>query len=83
MDICVLKYWLEVIAAILAFAAAVWWFAAAWAGRGSFMNTPIGHIDRIQWRQALRNAIAASCAGLAAIIQLYVIWQMPVCRAFG
>jgi hypothetical protein len=83
MDICGFKHLLEVVSVILAFAAAAWWFAAAWTGHASFLNTPMDELDRSLRRQARCNAIAAFCAAWAAIIQLVVLTEMPVCRAFA
>jgi hypothetical protein len=83
MDICGFKHLLEILSVILAIAAAAWWFAAAWVGRASFLNTAIGDIDRILRRQSQFNAIAAFCAACAAITQLVVLLEMPVCRAFA
>jgi hypothetical protein len=83
MEICDVKHLLEVSTAVLAFIAAVSWFLAAWAGWFSYVHTPIGLIERyVRW-QALFNAIAAMCAGAAALMQLTVSAYMPVCRAFG
>jgi hypothetical protein len=82
MGICDLKHWLEILGAVLALGAAGWWFAAAWAGRGSFMNTPFADLERNQRRAFQFNAIAAFCAGCAAVAALVVLY-MPLCRAFG
>jgi hypothetical protein len=62
--------------------AAGFWFWASWVGRGSFLNTPLMHLDRTMTLQARYNAIAAFCAGLSAVLQLIVL-KMPVCRAFA
>lgn len=83
MNICDLKHGLEILSAVLAFMAAASWFVAAWAGRGSFTNTPIGDLDRSFRRQAKFNAIAAFSAGCAAILQYVVVTHMPICRAFA
>jgi hypothetical protein len=83
MTICHLKFLLEVLSAILALSAAVWWFAASWIARGSFLRTVIAEFDRVQQFQARYNAIAAACAGVAAILQIIVTAFMPVCRAFA
>jgi hypothetical protein len=83
MDICGFKHLLEILSVILAIAAAAWWFAAAWVGRASFLNTKIDDFDRILRRQSQFNAIAALCAACAAIAQLVVLLGMPVCRAFA
>jgi hypothetical protein len=80
MSICDLKHTFEVLAALGALAAASWWFAAAWVTRGA---STYANIDRIQRRQAIYNGIAASCAGIAAILQLVTTAFMPVCRAFS
>ncbi len=82
MSVCDLKTALEWIGAVLAIGAAAFWFRASWIGRGSFLNTPMAHLDRIMTLQARYNAVAAFCAGISAVLQLTVL-QMPVCRAFG
>jgi hypothetical protein len=64
-------------------AAAAFWFYASWISRGTFTKTIIDELDRIFQRQAQCNAIAALCAGLAAMLQIIVVWFMPVCRAFA
>jgi hypothetical protein len=74
---CDAKLACEIASAILAFVAAVFWFYASWIARGTFTQT-----DEIFSGQARNNAIAAFCAGLAAILQI-VTWFMPVCRAFA
>jgi hypothetical protein len=83
MEICDVKRLLEVLTAVLALGAAGWWFAAAWAGWFSYLYTPVGLIERYLKRQAVFNAIAATCAGIAALMQLVVSAYLPVCRAFG
>ena len=82
VTICTLKGVFEVLVPVLSLGAAGWWFAASWIVRGSFLETVIVDFDRKQRLQARYNAIAASCAGLAAILQIAVTY-MPVCRAFG
>ena len=79
---CDAKLACEIASAILAFVAAVFWFYASWIARGTFTQTPIVDLDGIFSGQARNNAIAAFCAGLAAILQI-VTWFMPVCRAFA
>jgi len=80
MTVCSIKDILEVLTAILAIGAAGWWFAAAWVSRGA---PTFENLDRVQHQQAIFNGIAATCAGLAAILQLVTTAFMPVCRAFG
>ena len=82
MTICDVKSACEVLSAAFALGAAGWWFYASWISRGSFLATPLGDLDRILKLQARYNAIAAACAGVAAIFQI-VVTRMPVCRAFG
>jgi hypothetical protein len=82
MNICTVKGAFEVLVALFALGAAGWWFAASWIARGSFLETVIAEFDHIQRLQARYNAIAASCAGVAALLQLGIAY-MPVCRAFG
>jgi hypothetical protein len=76
MIICGAKFSLEIISAVSAFAAAIFWFYASWIG----LNTSI--TDKTTVKQARLNAKAALCAGIAALSQLVVNF-MPVCRAFG
>lgn len=80
--ICQIKAGCEILSAVLAFAAAGFWFYASWIGRGTFTATPIANLDRMFTLQARNNAIAAFCTGVASIL-LIAIWFMPVCRAFG
>ncbi len=80
MTICNVKSVLEVLAAILAISAAGWWFSAAWISRGA---PTWENMNRIQRQQAIFNGIAATCAGIAAMLQLVTTAFMPVCRAFG
>jgi hypothetical protein len=82
MDICALKSVFEVLAAVFSIGAAGFWFGAAWASRGSFRDTPMVRLDQAGKQQTLFNGIAASCAGIAALLQLTITW-MPVCRAFA
>jgi hypothetical protein len=78
--VCELKTALEVLTALLAIAAAGWWFAAAWVSR----SPPTwDSLDRVARLQAIFNGIAALCAGVAAILQLITTAFMPVCRAFA
>ncbi len=81
MTICTLKSVFEVLVGLFALGAAGWWFAAAWIGRGSFPKTMIADFDHKQRLQARYNAIAAACAGFAALLLIAVVY-MPVCRAF-
>jgi hypothetical protein len=78
--ICTLKTLMEILTAALALGAAGWWFAAAWVSR---LPPTWADLNRIAKFQAIYNGIAASCAGLAAILQLIITGFMPVCRAFG
>ena len=82
VNICQIKTAFEITSAVLAFFAAAFWFYASWIGRGTFTQTPKAHLDLMFTQQARSNAIAAFCAGLAAVL-LIAIWFMPVCRAFG
>jgi hypothetical protein len=82
MEICDVKTALEWSSAGSAAFAALFWFYASWIGRGSFLNTPMAHLDRIMTLQARYNAVAAFCAGVSAVLQLIVL-RMPVCRAFS
>jgi hypothetical protein len=82
MTTCDLKSVCEFLSAFFAFGAAAFWFYASWISRGSLLSTPLGNLDRIEKLQARCNAIAAACAGLAALLQIAVT-RMPVCRAFG
>jgi hypothetical protein len=68
----------EISSALFAFGAAGSWFYASWISRGSFMRTPLDRLDRHMTLQARYNAIAAACAGLAALLQI-VVTKMPVC----
>lgn len=78
--ICELKTIFEVLAALLAIAAAGWWFGAAWVSR---LPPTWASLDTVARKQAIYNGIAATCAGVAAILQLIITAFMPVCRAFG
>ena len=82
MTICDVKSAFEIVSAVLAFGAATFWFWASWISRGSFLATPLADLDRTLKLQARYNAVAATCAGLAAVLQI-VVTRMPVCRAFG
>ena len=87
MDICTLKSALEVLTPVLALGAAVAWAATAWIGRGTFGQGPMGRetlrsrLDSVLTSQARYHALAATCAFLAAVMQLVVTYFMPVCRA--
>jgi hypothetical protein len=83
MDICAVKKLLEVLTTLFAAGAAGWWFAAAWAGWFPYGSTLSGEIERYMKWQAMFNGIAATCAGIAALMQLAVTAYFPVCRAFG
>ena len=78
--VCEMKTVFEVLTALLAIGAAGWWFAAAWSSRGPLT---MDNMEAIQRKQTIYNGIAATCAGLAAILQLTTTAFMPVCRAFG
>jgi hypothetical protein len=80
MTECGLKTGFEILIALLAISAAGWWFAAAWVSR---LPPTWDSLNRVARQQAICNGIAASCAGLAAILQLITTAFMPVCRAFG
>src|ERR1700730_7349394 len=77
--ICALKTLVEILIPILAIAAAGWWFGAAWVSR---LPPTWESVDRVTRRQAICNGVAATCAGLAALLQL-LLTQFPLCRAFG
>jgi hypothetical protein len=83
MEICDVKKLLEVLIAVFAFSAALFWFLVAWAAWFPYFTTPFELIERYLKWQAIFNGIAAICAAIAAIMQLVVSWYMPVCRAFG
>jgi hypothetical protein len=83
MTICELKHDCEIASAVLAFVAAASWFYASWIGRGSFLNTGITDFDRTLTLQARYNSIAAFCAGVAALLQIWTIGFAPACRAFS
>jgi hypothetical protein len=78
--ICTFKTVMEILTAAFALGAAGWWFAAAWVSRSPPTWENLNRVARLQ---AIYNGIAASCAGLAAILQLIITAFMPVCRAFG
>jgi hypothetical protein len=78
--ICEIKTAFEVLTALLAIAAAGWWFAAAWVSRSAPTWDSLNRVARLQ---ATYNGIAALCAGLAAILQLITTAFTPVCRAFA
>lgn len=80
MTVCTIKSVLEVLTALFAIGAAGWWFAAAWVSR---LPPTWASLDSVARKQAIYNGVAASCAGLAAILQLVTTAFMPVCRAFG
>jgi hypothetical protein len=82
LSVCDLKTALEWVSTLAAFGAAGFWFYASWIGRGSFLNTPMAHLDRSMTLQARYNAAAAFCAGVSALLHLATL-QMPVCRAFS
>ena len=82
MTICDVKSTCEILSALFALGAAIFWFYASWISRGSFLATPMMELDRVLKLQARYNAIAAVCAALAALLQI-VVTRMPVCRAFG
>jgi hypothetical protein len=42
-----------------------------------------GELDEIQRSQAFCNAVAALCAGMAALLQILTTGYMPVCHAFA
>jgi hypothetical protein len=81
MTICEFKHCCEIASAVLALVAAASWFYASWIGRGSFLNTIIA--DRTLTLQARYNSIAAFCAGVAALLQIWTIGFAPLCRAFS
>jgi hypothetical protein len=83
MTICVFKHGCEIASAVLAFAAAASWFYASWIGRASFLKTAIDDFDQILRAQARYNSIAALCAGVAALLQIWTIGFAPACRAFA
>ena len=80
MLVCELKTALEILTAIFAIGAAGWWFAAAWVSR---LPPTWDSLNTVARKQAIYNGIAASCAGLAATLQLITTAFMPVCRAFS
>jgi hypothetical protein len=82
MTICDLKSVCEFLSGLGALGAAGFWFYASWISRGSFLDTPMAKFDRVMTLRARYNAIAATCAGTAALLQL-AVWEMPVCRGFG
>jgi len=80
MLVCELKTVLEILTAMLAIGAAGWWFAAAWVSR---LPPTWDSLNTVARKQAIYNGIAATCAGLAATLQLITTAFMPVCRAFS
>jgi hypothetical protein len=78
--VCGLKSTFEILTAVLAISAAGWWFAAAWVSR---LPPTWASLNTVARKQAIYNGIAASCAGLAALLQLITTAIMPVCRAFS
>jgi hypothetical protein len=83
VEICDVKKLLEVLTAILAVGAACSWAVVAWYGWFDFLQTVMAKVERYLKFQAIFNAIAAACAGAAAIMQLVTTAYMPVCRAFA
>ena len=83
MTICQLKLIFEIASGVLAFIAAGFWFYASWIGRNSFLQMGVGEFEEIQRSQAFCNAVAAFCAGTAALLQIVTAGYMPVCRAFS
>jgi len=82
IDQCLIKSICEWIGAGFAFGAAGFWFYASWIARKSMLQSIMAEYDRTLVLQARYNAIAALCAGLAALLQIAIL-NLPVCRAFG
>jgi hypothetical protein len=82
MNPCEIKDVLGFVGASGALLAAGFWFYASWVGRFTFTETPMGLVNRHLNAQARFNALAAFCAGIAALCQLTITY-LPVCRAFG
>jgi hypothetical protein len=78
MNICDVKVLFGAIATIFALAAAVLWFIASWRGRGSFSHDLSAEILRDLKIQSRFNAAAAFCAGVAAMLQIPLVY-MPTC----
>jgi hypothetical protein len=83
MGLCDFRHVLEQLMGPVGIAAAGFWFAAAWMGRGGFLLAVIGEFDRDMKRQAWLNAVAAFLTGVAALIQVALASYLPVCRDFG
>ena len=81
-DICTLKSWADLGEGIFGLTAAFFWFwsvAAYWY----FFSTPqVGDVNRNNRLSSRYNAAAAFCAGITALLQVFVHYA-PVCRSFG
>jgi hypothetical protein len=73
---CHLKEGLEFLMPLFAVAAAIFWFASAGIGFRLFERY-------LKWQASSFNAVAALCAGIAALIQLAITYFLPLCRAFA
>jgi hypothetical protein len=85
VDICTLKYSLEVLLPILALIAAAFWFASAWAGWFPFVSTPWGTVERyIKWQAILSGTAAAPLAShdfialLESALSFAIIPRLPL-----
>ncbi len=66
--------------AFAAILAAVCWFYSALVSRGAFWRKPlVGDFTMTAQLSARWNCAAALFACLAALLQAYVIWALPVC----
>ena len=82
VTICTLKSWAEFGEGGFGFLAAAFWFYASWQGRVSFFDTPMNQFDTGLRSQSRNNAIAAFCAGIVALLQIFVFYA-PLCKDFG
>jgi hypothetical protein len=77
---CDATYDLQIAVACCAGFAALLWLLSSIFGLSSFMDVPIGHIDRRLRRQTWLNSGAAFFAALAAAGQAFLI-KMPNCAS--
>jgi hypothetical protein len=82
-QICHLKDVVTALSAIFALLAAGWWAGATYWGWFDFLHTPMATVEHYLKWQARCNAVAATCAAIAALMQLSLSWLLPICRAFA
>ena len=79
INICMVRFFFELLGPLMGFLAAFAWMTSAWYGRFTFNEETL---ESTMASQSRWNAYAAIFSSVSALVQLSTAF-MPVCRAFS